>query len=82
MEHAKGDLQAALSNMGKPFEHTEKLARKTEPLNQRNLELEVGRADEVIMNDSEDEEKDIESHGFHEQDNPNNNRPAPPKHKR
>ncbi len=70
------------SPKGKPFEHADELAQKTERLNQLNLELEVGKADEVIMNDSEDEDKDIESHGSHEQDNPDNNRPTLPKHKR
>ncbi len=47
-----------------------------------NRELDVGRADEVIMNDSEDEEKDTESHGYYKHDNTDNNQPTPPKHKR
>ena len=76
------DLQTALANKGKPIEHAEELAQKSARLEQLNRELEVGRADEVIMNDSEDEEKDTESHGSHEQDNPDNNTPIPPKHKR
>ncbi len=46
------------------------------------LYVERKEAGEVIMNDSEDEDKDIESYGSHEQDNPENNRPTPPKHKR
>lgn len=51
----QGDLFAAQETKGKPFEHAEELAQKSARLNQLNLELEVGKADEVIMNDSEDE---------------------------
>ncbi len=81
-ERTNADLQAALANKGKPFEHADELAQKSARLEQLNRELEVGRADEVIMNDSEDEVQGSESHGSHEQDNPDNNRPTPPKHKR
>ncbi len=69
---AKSDLQAALENKGKPFEHADELTQKTERLNQLNLELEVGKSDEVIMNDSEDEEKDNPEH-----DAPDNDRDKP-----
>ena len=52
------DLQEALAAKGKPFEHAEELAEKFARLEQLNRELEVGQADEVIMNGSEDEVKD------------------------
>lgn len=52
------DLQEALAAKGKPFEHAEELAEKSARLEQLNRELEVGQADEVIMNESEDEVKD------------------------
>lgn len=52
------DLQEALDAKGKPFEHAEELAEKSARLEQLNRELEVGQADEVIMNESEDEVKD------------------------
>ena len=52
------DLQEALAAKGKPFEHAEELAEKSARLEQLNLELEVGQADEVIMNESEDEVQD------------------------
>ena len=49
------DLQEALAAKGKPFEHAEELAEKSARLEQLNRELEIGQADEVIMNESEDE---------------------------
>ena len=52
------DLQEALAAKGKPFEHAEELAEKSARLEQLNRELEVGQADEVIMNESEDEVQD------------------------
>ena len=52
------DLQEALAAKGKTFEHAEELAAKSARLEQLNRELEVGQADEVIMNDSEDEVQD------------------------
>ncbi len=52
------DLQEALAAKGKPFEHAEELAAKSARLEQLNRELEVGQADEVIMNESEDEVQD------------------------
>ena len=81
-ERTNADLQAALANKGKPFEHAEELAQKSARLEQLNLELEVGKVDEVIINESEDEVQDNESHGSHELYKPDNNRPTPPKHKR
>ena len=39
-------------------EHAEELAEKSARLEQLNRELEVGQADEVIMNESEDEVQD------------------------
>ncbi len=77
LETAKKDLQAATENKGKPFEHAEELETKTKRLDQLNLELEVGKTDEVIMNDDEDEE-----HGNPEHDAPDNDRgrPKPPPH--
>lgn len=51
-------LQEALAAKGKPFEHAEELAEKSARLEQLNRELEVGQADEVIMNESEDEVQD------------------------
>ena len=81
-ERTNADLQAALANKGKPFEHAEELAQKSARLEQLNLELEVGKVDEVIMNNSGDEVQGNENHSSHEQNNPDNNRPTTPKHKR
>ena len=52
------DLQEALAAKGKPFEHAEELAEKSARLEQLNRELEVGKAEEVIMNDDEEQEQD------------------------
>lgn len=52
------DLNEATAAKGKPFEHAEELAQKSARLEQLNSELEVGQADEVIMNESEDEVQD------------------------
>ena len=57
MERAKNDLSADLASKGKPFEHAEELEAKSERLEQLNLELEVGKTDEVIMNDESEDEK-------------------------
>lgn len=75
----QGDLNAALENRGKPFEHAEELETKLKRLTQLNLELEVGKTDEVIMNESEDEVNDSPEH-----DAPDNDRgnPKPPRHGR
>ena len=46
-------------------------------------EREVEQADEVIMNESEDEVQNVESHGSHGgQTPPENSQPTPPKHGR
>ena len=58
-ERTNADLQAALANKGKPFEHAEELAQKSARLEQLNLELEVGKMDEVIMNDDEEQGQDV-----------------------
>ncbi len=68
----QGDLKAALESKGKPFEHAEELETKTQRLTQLNLELEVGKADEVIMDEKEDEDRDSPS-----RDNPENDRDKP-----
>ena len=52
------DLNEAIAAKGKPFEHAEELAAKSARLEQLNLELEVGKAEEVIMNDDEEQEQD------------------------
>ena len=84
LEQLKGDLNAALESKGKPFEHAEELAAKSARLNQLNLELEVGKTDEVIIEDGEDEPQNS-----HERDDPNNGehnndlgkpKPTHPKH--
>ena len=49
------DLNEATAAKGKPFEHAEELAQKSARLEQLNRELEVGKADEVIMNDEEEQ---------------------------
>ena len=51
-------MQEAFAAKGKPFEHAGELAEKSARLEQLNRELEVGQADEVIMNESEDEVQD------------------------
>ena len=66
-------MSAALASKGKPFEHAEELETKSARLEQLNLELEVGKTDEVIMNDeSEDEniEKEDHSQSRNEHDSP------------
>ncbi len=68
----QGDLKAALESKGKPFEHAEELETKIQRLTQLNLELEVGKADEVIMDEKEDEDRDSPS-----RDNPENDRDKP-----
>lgn len=76
------DLNEATAAKGKPFEHAEELAQKSARLEQLNRELEVGQADEVIMNESEDEVQSHETRTAPEQTNtsPDNNQPVPPKH--
>lgn len=49
------DLNEAIAVKGKPFEHADELAEKSTRLKLLNRELEVGKADEVIMDESEDE---------------------------
>lgn len=78
-EQARGDLQAALDNKGKPFEHAEELAEKSARLNQLNIELEVGKVDEVIMDESEDEERKSPKHDTPDKDL---GKPKPPSHGR
>jgi hypothetical protein len=58
LSRMKTDLQEAIAAKGKPFEHAAELAEKSARLEQLNLELEVGKADEVIMNDDEEQEHD------------------------
>lgn len=75
----QSDLKAALESKGKPFEHAEELETKSKRLTQLNLELEVGKTDEVFMNDSEDEVKDSPKHDAHDNDR---DIPKPPRHGR
>lgn len=49
------DLNEAHAVKGKPFERAEELAEKSARLEQLNLELEVGKAEDVIMNDDEEQ---------------------------
>lgn len=49
------DLNEAHAAKGKPFEHAEELAEKSARLEQLNRELEVGKAEDVIMNDDEEQ---------------------------
>ena len=49
------DLNEAHAAKGKPFERAEELAEKSARLEQLNLELEVGKAEDVIMNDDEEQ---------------------------
>ncbi len=76
-ERTNADLQAALANKGKPFEHAEELAQKSARLEQLNLELEVGKVDEVIIADDESEREEHDR----DKDAPDNDRdkPTPPK---
>lgn len=75
----QSDLKAALESKGKPFEHAEELETKSKRLTQLNLELEVGKTDEVIMNESEDEDRDNEKPNRDEHDN-DLGKPKPPTH--
>ena len=52
------DLTEAVAAKGKPFEHAAELAEKSARLEQLNRELEVGKAEEVIMNDDDEQERD------------------------
>lgn len=82
-ERTNADLQAALANKGKPFEHAEELAQKSARLEQLNLELEVGKVDEVIIADDEPEQGEPDrNEKHHEKDTPDNDRdkPTPPRH--
>lgn len=83
LSRTQTDLQEAQAAKGKPFEHAEELATKSARLEQLNRELEVGQADEVIMDESEDkdEAQSAETHGSHEQTAPDS-RTTPPKHGR
>ena len=58
LSRTQTDLQEAQAAKGKPFEHAEELATKSARLEQLNRELEVGQADEVIMDDDEKQEQD------------------------
>ena len=49
------DLSEAIAAKGKPFEHAEELAQKSARLEQLNREPEVGKAEDVIMNDEEED---------------------------
>lgn len=79
LEQLKNDLTAALESKGKPFEHAEELETKSKRLTQLNLELEVGRTDEVIMNENEGENRDNEKLERDEHDN-DLGKPKPPTH--
>lgn len=52
------DLTEAVAAKGKPFEHAAELAEKSARLEQLNRELEVGKAEDVIMNDDDEQERD------------------------
>ena len=49
------DLTEAVAAKGKPFEYAAELAEKSARLEQLNRELEVGKAEDVIMNDDEEQ---------------------------
>lgn len=51
------DLTEAAAAKGKPFEHAAELAEKSARLDQLNRELEVGKAEDVIMNDDDEQEQ-------------------------
>ena len=48
------DLTEAVAAKGKPFEHAAELAEKSARLEQLNRELEVGKAEDVIMDDEQE----------------------------
>lgn len=58
------DLTEAVAAKGKPFEHAEEPAQKSARLEQLNRELEVGQADEVIMNDEEEQDPPAKTEGI------------------
>ena len=49
------DLTEAVAAKGKPFEHAAELAEKSARLEQLNRELEVGKAEDVIMNNDDEQ---------------------------
>ncbi|MCM1061431.1 MAG: hypothetical protein NC452_14270 [Eubacterium sp.] len=72
----------AKAQQDKRLEHLEKLAQKSARLEQLNLELEVGKVDEVIMSDDENEqEKPKRNETRCGKDTPDDDRdnPSPPK---
>lgn len=76
----QSDSKAALESKGKPFEHAEELETKSKRLTQLNLELEVGKTDEVIMNESEDEDKDRDNEKPDRDEHDNDlGKPKPPR---
>ena len=54
----QSDLSEDVSAIGKPLEHASELAEKSARLEQLNRELEVGKAEDVIMNDDDEQEHD------------------------
>ena len=51
------DLTEAVVAKGKPFEHAAELSEKSAMLEQLNHELEVGKEENVIMNDDDEQEQ-------------------------
>lgn len=51
------DLQEAIATKDTPFEYAEELANKSARLEQLNNELDVGKAEEIALNDDNDEQK-------------------------
>ena len=58
------DLNEAVAAKGKPFEHAEELAEKSAKLEQLNRELEVGKAEDVIMNDDDEQDPPAKTEGI------------------
>lgn len=59
LDYAKENLDAARKNLATPFEHATELAEKSARLEQLDRELNIDKADEVIIdNDEEDHTED------------------------
>ena len=71
----KNDLATALDNKGKPFEHAAELETKSQRLTELNLELEVGKSDEVVIDENEDEDRDSPDRGTLGKDSQDRSKP-------
>ena len=63
LEYAKENLDAARKNLATPFEHAAELAEKSARLEQLDRELNIDKADEVIIDNEEEDHNDDRDRG-------------------